>query len=220
MCGRYTFFDVSKLYERFGVNDRIDWDRARYNVTPGSLMPVVLRQSPNSVKIMKWGLVPFWAKDPRIGYRMINARAETIESKPAFRKPFLAQRCLVPANGFYEWRHTNGKQPYYIELAGRPVFAMAGLYDRWTDAEGKETLSYTIITTAANAMMTPIHNRMPVILTPEAETEWLDPTVTDKVRLKSILTQNANDKLKAYPVSKEVNKTSNDNSDLIKEIKI
>jgi len=220
MCGRYTFFDVSKLYERFGVNDRIDWDRARYNVTPGSLMPVVLRQSPNSVKIMKWGLVPFWAKDPRIGYRMINARAETIESKPAFRKPFLAQRCLVPANGFFEWQHANGKQPYYIELAGRPVFTMAGLYDRWTDAEGKETLSYTIITTAANAMMTPIHNRMPVILTPEAETEWLDPTVTDKVRLKSILTQNANDKLKAYPVSKEVNQTSNDNSDLIKEIKI
>lgn len=189
-----------------------------YNVAPGYMMPVISKKSPNRAVLMKWGLIPFWAKDPRIGYQMINARAETLKDKPAFRKPLSQFRCLVPANGFYEWKKTqDGKQPFYIRLKSEEMFAFAGLYDQWVDAEGKEIETYTIITTTPNSVVEPIHNRMPAILKKENEEIWLNHQETDINKILALLTpNNTTEEFEAYPVSKAVNKPENDSKDLIK----
>lgn len=214
MCGRYTFFETEKLYERFGVNERIEGIQARYNVTPGSTMPTVVKQSPKKVQLMRWGLIPHWAKDPKMGFRMINARAETINSKPAYKKPFLTQRCIVPANGFYEWQKTNGKQPYYFYQSGPSILAIAGLWDRWEDAEKREIFSYTIITTQANESVSPVHDRMPVVLKHEDEDKWLDPESQPEILLDCIH-QAGKSKLTKRPVSFLVNNPRNDEASLI-----
>src|ERR671932_762774 len=131
----------------------------RYNVAPQMPMPIIVAQSPNRLDIMRWGLVPSWAKDERAGARMINARAETVAEQPAYRAPLRYHRCLVPANGFYEWRATpRGKQPYFIHLRDEPLFAFAGLYDVWHSPDGSELRSYTVLTCAANKLMAPIHD--------------------------------------------------------------
>lgn len=224
MCGRYAFFDTKKLYERFGVNERLNNLTPRYNVTPGAYMPTIIRESPPRVVLMRWGLVPHWAKDlpagrqvPKIGYRMINARAETVSEKPAYAKPYKKQRCLVPANGFFEWQKYNGKQPYYIYVEDRPIMALAGLWDKWVDGEGKETLSYTILTTAANETVAPIHDRMPVVLTQEAEAVWTDP-LSKPTDLLTCLEKAKQTNFTCRPVSNKVNRPSEDGPDLIRPI--
>jgi len=158
MCGRYTLVIPSDFTTRFSVEGQELEIEPRYNVAPGQLMPIVVSNSPNRIEIMRWGLVPAWAKDPKMGYRMINARAETVATKPAFRRPFLTRRCLVPATGFFEWQKRGAsKAPYCIRLKGQAVFAFAGLYDVWLDAEGRELKTYTIITTTPNGLLAPIH---------------------------------------------------------------
>jgi putative SOS response-associated peptidase YedK len=181
-------------------------------------MPVIVRNSPNRMLEMQWGLIPSWSKEPRTRFSTINARAETIMTSPVFRGPFRSQRCLVPASGFYEWQQTSqGKQPYCIRLKGAEVFAFAGLYDVWRDPEGNELHSYTIITTTPNGLVTPIHNRMPVILHRENEDAWLDKG-TSVAHLRSLLVPYTADKMEAYPVSRVVNNPANEGAELVQPV--
>jgi len=163
---------------------------------------------------MKWGFVPFWAKDPRIGYSMINARSESISKKPAFSRAFKSSRCLVPANGFYEWQKQDSKQPYYFHLRNRKIFKFAGLYDVWTDAEGHDLKTYTIITTEANESVGKIHDRMPVILDEEDERKWLS-LKTDEKELYKLLDPYNSSQMIFYPVAKDVNYPANEGDHLL-----
>jgi putative SOS response-associated peptidase YedK len=215
MCGRYGFVPGERFTERFEITNRDVELSPHYNVTPGLRMPVVVRNSPNSVELMKWGLVPSWSKEPRVKFSTINARAETITSSPVFRTPFRSSRCLVPASGFFEWQATTeGKLPYFIHLKDTELFTFAGLYDVWKDAEGKEFPTYTIITTTPNSLMAPIHNRMPVILKHEDEDVWLDKAA-DTTRLLSLLVPYPVEEMEAYRVSRAVNNPRNDSEELI-----
>lgn len=216
MCGRYSFFDTDKLYERFQVTRGSEALESRYNVAPGQLMPVILDDPTRHVEVMKWGLVPYWARDEKIGYKMINARAETVMERPAFREPFRNKRCLVPVSGFFEWQgEGKKKQPYYIHLAKEPIFALAGLYDEW---HGKEEplRTYTIITVDANESLKSIHNRMPAILEREQEKQWLDLDNDDYRGLLAMLTPFPSAFMKLHPVSRAVNAAKVESPDVIK----
>jgi putative SOS response-associated peptidase YedK len=229
MCGRYALVtDSEKIKQRFGLTHSPAFS-ARYNVAPGSSMPVVLSENPKTAVLARWGLVPFWAKDPKIGYRMINARAETVTEKPAFRRPFMTKRCLVPASGFYEWKplrqaqgesiHGNKgkpeKVPFHIKLKDDTVFSFAGLYDTWKDAEGMEITTFTIITTTPNETVMNIHDRMPVILEERSESVWLDTKGQDRAALHRLLKPFPAARVDAYPVSTAVNDPSNDDATIL-----
>ncbi len=221
MCGRYELQEISGLGARFRATSvAVDFTAPRYNVAPGQLMPVVVHKSGdgdlhNSLELMKWGLVPSWSKDPRTGFKAINARAETVTEKPSYRKPLQSKRCLVPVSGFYEWHETgSGKIPYHIYLKDEPVFALAGLYDTWLDPQGHPLDTYAIITTSANTFMERLHNRMPVILGQDIEEEWLDPT-TPLTRLLDLLAPFEPAKMVADPVSSRVNNVRNDDLSLL-----
>jgi putative SOS response-associated peptidase YedK len=199
-----------------------DWE-ACYNVGIGMRMPTVVKNSPNHIEIMKWGLIPSWAKDPKIGYSTANARGETVDTKPAFRSAFKSRRCIIPASGFYEWKHVGeGKQmeklPYYFTVAGEEMFGFAGLYETWKDTEGVELKTYTIITTEPNTLMVPVHDRMPVILKPENEEEWLDNTNFDEERLKAMLVPYPSEKMERVRVSTAVNKLQENKEELIRPL--
>jgi putative SOS response-associated peptidase YedK len=210
MCGRYSFVPGEQLFERFAAENQQLPLHPQPNVAPGSTMPVVVRNSPNRVALMQWGLVPFFAKEPRTSYKTINARAETVSTAPTFRRPFRTRRCLVPASGFYEWKQTeHGKVPHYIRLKNHDLFAFAGLYDIWQDGAGNELTTYTIITTTPNSLMAPIHHRMPVLLRREDEDVWLDKAVQDVESLLALLRPYPADEMEAYPVSKAVNNPAN-----------
>ena len=186
MCGRYTLDPTTKFYERFNVSHRNEKLIARYNnIAPSQDVPVIVSNSPNRMQMMRWGLIPHWAKDESIGYKMINARAETITEKPAYRGLIRSKRCIVPASGFYEWQDAGGKgkQPYYIHADAGEYLPFAGLYDIWKNPEGREIYSFTIITTQPTANLQSIHKRMPVILEPKAEELWLNLDVTDPQEL-------------------------------------
>jgi putative SOS response-associated peptidase YedK len=216
MCGRYAIVPGKNLEERFDVEHRQEPLLPSYNVAPGATMPVVVRNSPNRVELMRWGLIPFWAKDTKSSYKTINARAETVATSAAFREAFRRRRCLVPASGFYEWQKTErGKLPFFIHIKAMELFAFAGLYDVWKDAEGQELRTYTIITTTPNELVQPIHNRMPVILHPDDEARWIDPAVNDMESLRSLLTPFPAELMEAYAVSRAVNSPANDSEELI-----
>jgi putative SOS response-associated peptidase YedK len=188
MCGRYTLrTPVDTLAERFEIDDTPSSIAASYNVAPTQGVATVLVEGgKRKLEMLHWGLIPSWADDPSIGNKMINARAETVAEKPSFRKAFRNHRCLVLADGFYEWQKTaNGKQPYYIRMEDDSPFAFAGLWERWKN--GSEVRSATIITTDANDIVAPIHNRMPVILHPEDYGLWLDPDFDEKEPLTTLL---------------------------------
>jgi putative SOS response-associated peptidase YedK len=203
---------------RFGADEQQLALLPRYNVAPNQLMPVVVRNSPNRLAEMQWGLIPSWSKEPRVKFSTINARAETIASSPVFRGPFKSRRCLVPASGFYEWRQTaQGKQPYCFRLKRGDLFAFAGLYDVWSDAEGNELYSYTIITTRPNDLVAPIHNRMPVILSRADEDAWLDQA-SDSARLRSLLAPYPAAEMEAFAVSRAVNNPANEGAELMQPI--
>ena len=216
MCGRYGFVPGENFYPRYKIENKLERLKPSYNVAPGYMMPVVFRQSETRAELMKWGLIPFWAKDPRIGYKMINARSEGIEGKPAFRSPFKSKRCLVPASGFFEWKKTDKEKiPFYIRRKDGEMFSFAGLYDTWKDAEGVELKSYTIITTQPNKLVGEIHNRMPVILEKQNEGTWVNPEISDPEKLLPLLSAIDENVLEAYPVSKKVNNPENDSEDVI-----
>ncbi len=219
MCGRYGFSvkNAKEVYERFDVENQLPDLKSHYNIAPGTMQPVITRHSPNSIQRMFWGLIPRWAQDTSISYKTINARAEGIENKPTYRKPFRFQRCLIPATGFYEWTKTKPAVPYYFQLKDESLFAFAGLYDTWKDpADGKEIYSYTIITTEPNDVVSLIHHRMPLILKREDEDFWLDPDVIEPERLLPLLKPYPNAEMKVDRVSTYVNNPKFDSEDLIK----
>ena len=212
MCGRYSLTsNLDDLQGRFNFEARDLVFRPRYNVAPSQSVLAVVNDGDNRAEFMRWGLIPFWAKDHKIGYRMINAVGETVATKPAFRAAFKKRRCLVLADGFYEWKKVaDGKLPMYISSRSREPFAMAGLWENWKDPSGELIHSCTIITTTPNCLIEPIHNRMPVILPQSAESTWLDSNVEDAETLASLLVPYSADDMEAYIVSTLVNSPKND----------
>ena len=220
MCGRFTLTHVYGFFTRFQLMDQQAQLTPRFNVAPTQEHPIIISQSPNQMIMMRWGLVPFWAKDPKIGNRLINARAESVAIKPAFRTSIKRKRCLVPATGFYEWKRAdNGKVPYYVHLKDDSLFSFAGLFDSWHAPDGEQLKTFTIITTTPNAMMGRIHNRMPVMLSQEDEELWLTKEPLPDSELKRIFKPYPARLMDAYEVSKEVNNPRNENQGLIKPAK-
>ena len=224
MCGRYTLTtDLGAVAHRFGVrmlDEAIGTHAPRYNIAPTQAVIVVNDDGTRHLTEMRWGLIPSWAKDPAIGNRMINARAETVATKPAFRAALRKRRCLIPADGFYEWQPAGRrKQPVYIALKSREPFGFAGLWESWDAPEGEEIRTCTIITTEANELLKPIHDRMPVILMREAEAVWLDPAIQEPARLLPLLTPYPAQEMEANPVSTKVNNPATDGSACIEPLK-
>lgn len=208
MCGRFSLtVNEAELNLRFKLAGGDAPYVPRYNGAPTQLLAVITGESPNKLSYFRWGLIPPWAKDISIGSKMINARAETLTEKPSFRAPLYSRRCLVPADGFYEWQQDAAKQPYRIVVKSNPVFAMAGLWERWKSPEGSVTDSFTIITTEANDFMKPIHSRMPVILKPQDEKTWLSGSNPDEIRM--LLKPYPSGDMDAFRVSKLVNSPRN-----------
>jgi len=212
MCGRFTLAsDLSTILKRFLIEKARATPMPLYNIAPAQQVPVILNDGGRVLMEFRWGLIPSWAKEPAIGQKLINARAETIRETPGFQRPFQRSRCLVPADGFYEWKLTRtskGKIPMRIRLKSREPFAMAGLWDSWKDAEGREIRSFTIITTEPNALMQTIHNRMPALLSPRDEAVWLDPAA-EASHLVQALKPYPAEEMEAYEVSKAVNNVRN-----------
>ena len=232
MCGRYSQTQsAEKIAEVFQLK-AIPELSPRYNIAPTQNVSTVLvtsEQPSRQHRLLRWGLIPSWAKDKTIGSRLINARAETIAEKPSFRAAFKRRRALIIADGFYEWRRTEAskqKQPFYFQLrdrsstdgAVRAPFAFAGLWEHWQDAAGEIINSCTILTTEANELLRPIHHRMPVILNPADYDLWLDPTVQEASALQPLLQPYAAAKMMAYPVSTQVNSPKNDYPDCIEPV--
>jgi putative SOS response-associated peptidase YedK len=222
MCGRFVLaIDPAELRAAFPWLHVSDEVKPRYNIAPTQPVAVVANDGLNKLDYYLWGLIPSWAKDPEIGNRLINARAETLAEKPAFRAAFRRRRCLILANGFYEWqKNPDGKTktPMYIHLASGTPFAFAGLWELWTSPDGSEVRSCTIITTQPNALMAPIHNRMPVILPAEAHSTWLDPTDRRPEDLNTLLKPYPAAEMIAYQVSRLVNSPNNDTPECIARV--
>ena len=222
MCGRYSIAEVLEyLQERFDFPPPDFSYAPRYNVAPGQPAPVVVGGERRALRLMKWGLIPSWAGDPSIGNRMINARAETLAEKRSFRPLLPHRRCLVVGDGFYEWRPASsgrGKIPIRFVLSEGGPFAFAGLWDSWCAPDGEEVPSFTIVTTAANDLIHPFHDRMPVILTRDNEAGWIDPDLTDEMRAVALLRPYQGEQMRAYEVSTIVNSPRNDSPECIKEI--
>jgi putative SOS response-associated peptidase YedK len=218
MCGRFTLTsNLDGLQGRFGFDALELFSPPRYNISPSqSVLTVVNPAGKNRAELMRWGLIPPWAKDPAIGARMINARAESVAQKPSFRRALRQRRCLVLADGFYEWQK-DGKQkvPMHISLKSREPFGMAGLWESWQAPSGESVHSCAIITTKSNSLMEPIHNRMPVILPREAEATWLAPEIDDPELLNSLLIPYPAEEMAVYRVSSLVNSPRNDVADCI-----
>ncbi|MEO6201798.1 MAG: SOS response-associated peptidase [Nitrospirales bacterium] len=213
MCGRFTRKEsFQQIAEQLGLKF-LPQLSPRYNIAPSQLVACV-RTNPESQERecveLKWGLVPSWAKDPSIGNKMINARAETVAEKPSFRKALKQQRCLVLADGFYEWkREGKAKQPYYIRFKDHRVFAFAGLWERW-EKQDSDLETCALITTEPNALMEPIHNRMPVILSEQSYASWLKPNLNNTVYLSGLLEPYKAEEMEAFPISTLVNNPRND----------
>lgn len=223
MCGRYVQASSPELLaERFGVDDvQVGEREPNYNVAPRLAVPVVRRREDRRVlSELRWGLVPSWAKDPKMGDRMINARAETVATRNAYRRAFAKRRCIIPADGFYEWQRRPGqkrKQPMFVHRRDGEPMAFAGLWEFWRetdDPDGEPLRSCAIITTNANATLAPIHDRMPVILPESAWEAWLDPDAALEV-VEGLLVPAPDDTVVAYPVSTLVNNTRNNGSQLV-----
>ncbi|MEQ9617746.1 MAG: SOS response-associated peptidase [Deltaproteobacteria bacterium] len=220
MCGRFVrSTDKDDLQSRFGFTDPQGvLLEPRYNIAPSQMHPVVIVEDDQRVlKLTRWSLVPFWAKNTNIGYKMINAKAEGIENKNSFKNPLRKRRCLVLADGFYEWKKTDKKSkiPYFIRLSSGEPFAFAGLWDIWT--KGEEPLTtFTIITTDNNELLKPIHNQMPVILHQKDEGTWLDPELKDPEKLKPLLKPYPSKEMEMYEVSTIVNSPKNDIPECVK----
>jgi len=189
MCGRYQLLRPQDIASRFAATAQLELLPPNADVRPTQLSPVVLPD--RRIELLRWGLIPSWAKDPHIGAKLINARAETVAQKPAFRTSLRFSRCLIPATGFYEWQATAGgktKVKHLFTRADGELFGFAGLSEEWTDPTGHLMKTFTIITTTPNTVVAPIHDRMPVILTRNAEDAWLDPDETESERLLRYLT--------------------------------
>lgn len=222
MCGRYVIEGTTELSERFQLRQIPadlfpEW--TTYNAAPSQLLPVIVENAAGerSAVSMQWGLLPRWRRpDGKAPVAPINARAETLQEKPMFRNLVKAKRCIVPASGFYEWRKIDGrKQPYYLTSEGGSLWGLAGLYDLTHDEENGAVGSFTIITTGANSLVAPLHERMPVILQREDEEEWISHDVTDPLQVERLLQPYPADEMRLYPVSTAVNNTRHNGPELI-----
>jgi len=220
MCGRFTLTaDLDRLAQHFAFRTTNLVYTPRYNIAPSQPVLTLINEGEPRVELLRWGLIPSWAKDPAIGDRMINARAETVAEKPSFRRALQKRRCLVFADGFYEWRKEGKKKvPLFITLKSRAPFAFAGLWETWRSPDDKTIRSCTIITTTPNTLMESIHNRMPVILPREAEQRWLDRTIEDPQTLLPLLTSYPDQAMQAYVVSSLVNSPRNDTPACVKPV--
>lgn len=223
MCGRFQLtLPFSELVRLYNLTNSVNL-RPRYNLAPTQDAAVV-RSDPEGgrrLDLMRWGLIPFWAKDAKVGYAMFNAMAETVATKPAFREPFKARRCIVPATGFYEWQKLDAKtkQPFAIVPTDAAVFSLAGLWERWTDKASGETVhSCTILTTAPNELCATIHDRMPVILAPESWPQWLGETAVEPDALGALLRPYPAERMRAYAVSPRVGNVKNDDAGLVEPV--
>jgi putative SOS response-associated peptidase YedK len=220
MCGRFTrATSAAGVAEAFGVEEISSDLKPSYNIAPTQSVAVIISDGKKRLTEVRWGLVPSWAKELAIGNKLINARAETITQKASFRSAFKKRRCLVVADGFYEWQKIgDGKRPVYIRLKSGKPFGMAGLYEMWRSPEGEEVTTCAIITTEANELMQPIHERMPVIIPKDSEDLWLDPQVQDSEVVLNLLKPYPAEEMEAYPISKRVNSPANNSPDCIKPV--
>ena len=219
MCGRFTLtVDAHQIREAFPWISVEEDIQPRYNIAPSQPLAVVPNDGKSRLDYFVWGLIPSWAKDPAIGNRMINARGETVDQKPSFRAAFRRRRCLIMADGFFEWKKVPGqraKTPTYIKMKDGKPFAFAGLWENWQAPDGSTILSCTIITTEPNDLIKDIHNRMPVILPENAYANWLQPGESEAEQLKPLLIPFASDELTAFPVSTLVNNPANESPSCI-----
>lgn len=219
MCGRFTLTsDFPNILKRFGLVQQEFPFHPRYNIAPGQNAPVIIQSSSRQIHPMKWGLVPHWAKDPNVGFKMINARSETVAQKPSFRHPFRHKRCLIPGDSFYEWKKdpsTNAKIPFRFHIKEQNLFAFAGLWEEWMTLEGEPLQTFSIITTTANELVSPIHDRMPAILKEEDEATWLDHSTDNLEKLINLLQPYPKDKMDSYRVSSLVNSVKSDSPECI-----
>ena len=218
MCGRFAFFSPREAVSQlFGVDFPLALE-PRYNITPSSFVVGLRATAEGGIEpaVLKWGLIPSWAKDPSIGNRMINARAETAHEKPSFRAAFRRRRCVILADGFFEWQQAaDGKQPYYITRESSEPFAMAGLWEHWQASDGSEVQTCTILTTAANELLSSLHHRMPVLVAPDRVPDWVGPEADQRSVALEFLANPDNDDLSFRPVSRAVNSPRNDGPELI-----
>lgn len=220
MCGRYALWGINLLGQRFLIIDPMLGYRSHFNIAPTTENPVIVAgDDGNHIRMMSWGLLPHWAMDPTTASKPINARAESLLDKPAFRDLLPHNRCIVPANGFYEWKKSHGrKEPYFIHIRDQNLFGFAGLYDTWRNPDGRVTFSYTIVTTEPNDVVRPLHDRMPVILRTADEQRWISTGPLEKTDLAAILTPYPVEETFAYPVSNKVNSVVSDGKELVRTI--
>jgi putative SOS response-associated peptidase YedK len=218
MCGRFTLtLEMITITERFDVPfPAFEWS-VRYNIAPTQTCPIIVQENKSrSIVPMSWGLIPHWSQGKKSKYSLINAKSETAKSKPLFRELFKSKRCLVPADGFFEWKHApKGKIPFRITMKDNSLFAFAALWDVWKDEKGAEVKSFTILTTAANSLLSQLHDRMPAILKKEQEWQWLDPEMQDVEKLESLLIPYPAEEMKLYEVSPIVNSWKNESKECI-----
>ena len=218
MCGRYRLSRRKQLIEEYfeTVNDEVEWE-PRYNIAPTQMVGVIRQDAAKPerhLSLVRWGLIPYWSKDPNLGNKTINARSETVAEKPAFSEPFKLRRCLIPADGFYEWqRGSKAKQPFHFGMRDDSLFAFAGLWDRWKDPIGQVVESCSILTTTPNSLLADVHDRMPVLLSPEHYQLWLDPGFRSAATLAEMLRPFDARLMKRYAVSARVNTVSNDDAE-------
>ena len=225
MCGRYRLSRRKQIIEEFF--DTSPWDdewSPRYNIAPTQTVPVIRQHPKESVRQitgMRWGLIPNWAQDPSIATGTINAKSETAAGKPAFRDPMKFRRCLIPADGFYEWKKTGGtRQPFCFEVAEGSLFAFAGLWDGWKDRSGNWVRTCTILTTTPNAVTGAVHNRMPVILDPRSYDRWLDPGMQNVNSIFNLLKPYDAGQMRCYPVSTRINSVANDDASCSRAVEV
>ncbi len=217
MCGRYSLIRIESLEERFSVRIPAAGLRPRFNIAPGTEVPVIVAgDSERRLEAMRWGLVPSWAADPSVGRPLVNARAETLAEKPSFRGPLERSRCLIPADGFFEWREG---QPFYFRRTDAALFGFAGLFDEWQHPGGSPLRTCTIVTTEPNAVVRPVHGRMPAILRPEHEAAWLAPGSLNAGMLQEVLTPYPAAAMEGYPVQAAVNDPAREGEEAIRPVK-
>jgi putative SOS response-associated peptidase YedK len=220
LCGRFVrYISIPEIAAEFDADvSNLDL-KPSYNIPPGQDIAIIIKEGRNRIVQCRWGFIPSWAENPTIGYKMINARAESVAEKASFKNAFRKHRCLIVANGFYEWRKKGKSRfPVYIHLKSRLIFGFAGFYNVWTSPEGNQICTTTIITTNANDLLKPIHNRMPAIIPREKETVWIDPSVQDKETLLTLINPYPSEDMEFTKVSQMVNSPGNDSPECIKPV--
>ena len=221
MCGRFTLtLEPGELQELLDLGPFVHIVQPRYNIAPSQPVPIVKDPNTRAVELYQWGLVPFWSKDIKIGSRLINARSETAAEKPSFRAAFKYRRCLILADGFYEWKKEaggGGKAPYLFTLKDDRPFTFAGLYEHWESPVGGELHTCTILTCESNTLVGAVHNRMPVMLNAEQRWQWLNPEMDRKI-LMTFMKPYPSDEMKGFEVSRMVNSPGNDNPDIVRPV--